>query len=239
MTGTVRAILIDPEKRAFTEIQIADSHKKIRTALRCRSFAAGAFLNGSAEDGGDAVYVSDDYLEDRDDPMFWFQVDADRNSPSSAPIAVLGLAVGVDPEGNGRDVNIGVDELAARITFAQRDILVTMANEIDEAVELMRPHFPDSDDASLRRRAEGLRCYRYKDGHWPDFAEIARWETIEANCAAILAEMAEQEAAEAARTSPDAAADPEVSAESDVRLVIDNKAPVVDATDEGAATKET
>ena len=178
MTNKIRAILIDPERRALREIQIADSDKKIRTALRCRSFAASAFLNGSVEDGGDAVYVSDDYLEDRGDPMFWFQVD--RNSPSSVPIAVLGLAAGIDPEGNGRDVSIGVDELAARITFAQRDILVTMASEIDEAVELMRPHFPDSDDASLRRRAVSLRWRRYQEGRWPDFAEIARDAAIEA-----------------------------------------------------------
>ena len=62
----------------------------------------------------------------------------------------------------------------------EADVLDTMAGEIAEAVELMRPHFPDSDEASLRRRAEGLRWYRYQEGCWSDFAEVAREEATEA-----------------------------------------------------------
>ena len=64
----------------------------------------------------------------------------------------------------------------------EADILETMASEIAEAVELMRPHFPDSDEASLRQRAMAQRRHLYQKGHWPDFAEIARFEAIEAAC---------------------------------------------------------
>lgn len=115
----MRAILIDPEKRTVTEIQIGDDYKEIQKALRCDSFTAGAHLGG-LEKGFDVVYVSDDNLEERDDPRFWFQIDANRNPPSSFPIAGLGLAQGVDPEGNCCDVKITAAELASRITFTER-----------------------------------------------------------------------------------------------------------------------
>jgi hypothetical protein len=87
-----RAILIDPEKRNFTEIQIGKGIKDIYKAIGCRCFTTGAFLTGSIEEGFDSVMVSDDDLEDRDDPRFWFQVDADRNP--SFPIAGRGLVTG-------------------------------------------------------------------------------------------------------------------------------------------------
>jgi hypothetical protein len=60
------------------------------------------------------------------------------------------------------------------------DILETMKAEIAEAVELMRPHFPSFNEDSLRRRAESLRAQRYRDGHWPDFAAMAKKETEDA-----------------------------------------------------------
>ena len=122
----MRAILIDPEKRTFTEIQLEDDdYRKIQATLRCRSFTTGAHLSGSIEQGFDAIYVSDDELPDEPTadnpgPRFWFQVDADRNPPSSYPIGSLGLAMGVDKEGAGCDVRISVAELTSRITFTQR-----------------------------------------------------------------------------------------------------------------------
>jgi hypothetical protein len=54
------------------------------------------------------------------------------------------------------------------------NILATMRDEIAEAVELMRPHFPADDDDALRRRAEASRSRRYANGTWPDFAEVAK-----------------------------------------------------------------
>jgi hypothetical protein len=56
------------------------------------------------------------------------------------------------------------------------DIIETLKAEIAEAVEMMRPHFPGDSEDSLCHRAESLRAQRYRDGHWPDFAEIARKE---------------------------------------------------------------
>ncbi len=117
----MRAILIDPEKQSLTEIQLkGDDFREITNVLGCQSFTTGAYLNGSIEHGFDVLNVSEDPLEDRDDPRFWFQVDADRDPPASFPIAGLGLATGVDKDGDGCDVRISVDELRARITFTRR-----------------------------------------------------------------------------------------------------------------------
>jgi hypothetical protein len=117
----MRAILIEPKKKTVTEIQLkSDDYREIRTVLQCHSYTTGAHLGGSIAKGFDAVFVSDDPLEERGDPRFWFQVDANREPPSSFPIAGRGLALGTDSKGNGCDVRIGVAELASRITFTQR-----------------------------------------------------------------------------------------------------------------------
>jgi hypothetical protein len=54
------------------------------------------------------------------------------------------------------------------------DILETMRAELAEAVELMRPHFPEESDSDLLNRAECWRPWRYQKGRWPDFAEMAK-----------------------------------------------------------------
>ena len=66
------------------------------------------------------------------------------------------------------------------------DVLATLVDEIAEAVELMRPYFPDDDDA-LRHRAIALRAERYRAGHWPDFELVAKAEAAEATAAAEAA----------------------------------------------------
>jgi hypothetical protein len=88
--------------------------------IGCDSFATGAYLNGSIEHGFDTVEVSDDPLEDEDNPRFWFQVDANRDPPSSYPIAGNGLATGTNQDGAPCDVRISIEELRSRITFTQR-----------------------------------------------------------------------------------------------------------------------
>jgi hypothetical protein len=47
-----------------------------------------------------------------------------------------------------------------------RDVLATMADEIAEAIEILRPHHPQDSEADLRRRAEGLRARRYQTSRW-------------------------------------------------------------------------
>jgi hypothetical protein len=118
--STHRAILIDPEARSITEVWIGDGCKSIQEAVGCDSFTTGSQpLCGSLSKGFDAVYCSDDALEDRD-PRFWFQVDADRDPPSSYPIAGRGLVLGTDKMGESSDARISIAALAKRITFTQR-----------------------------------------------------------------------------------------------------------------------
>jgi hypothetical protein len=49
-----------------------------------------------------------------------------------------------------------------------------MRAELAEAVELMRPHFPEYSESDLLNWAGSLRARRYQDGRWPDFAEMAK-----------------------------------------------------------------
>ena len=53
------------------------------------------------------------------------------------------------------------------------DVLETLNAELDEGARLLRPHYPEEDDAQLRVRAAGLRQECYARGHWPSDAEIA------------------------------------------------------------------
>jgi hypothetical protein len=53
------------------------------------------------------------------------------------------------------------------------DTFQTVLDEIAEAIELQRPHFPDDDEDNLRRRAEAWRPERYDTGRWPDWGDIA------------------------------------------------------------------
>jgi hypothetical protein len=52
------------------------------------------------------------------------------------------------------------------------DILETMRAELDEGAALLRPHYPNADDDSLRQHAEYWRPWRYKMGRWPSAEEI-------------------------------------------------------------------
>jgi len=57
------------------------------------------------------------------------------------------------------------------------DPLESLRAEIAEAIEMMRPHFPNRSEDSLRQLAEALRSERYRCGRWPDFVEMARKES--------------------------------------------------------------
>jgi hypothetical protein len=117
----MRAILIDPETQSLTEIELkAGDLREIRNAIGCRLFTTGVYLNGSLEAGFDSIDVGDDGLEGRDDSRFWFQVDADRDRPSSRPLAGRGLAVGTNKYGATCGLRISINELRARIVFTQR-----------------------------------------------------------------------------------------------------------------------
>jgi hypothetical protein len=118
----MRGYLVDSERQTIEEIDSAFEIEDMCRLLGCQIFTNGSRpLRGNIEDGFDVVYVSDDdLLEGRDDQRFWFQVDADRNPPSSHPIAGNGLVMGCDPEGKACDVQIAIDEVRARVTFTRR-----------------------------------------------------------------------------------------------------------------------
>ena len=117
----VRAFLVDPEKRAITEIEVEVDCGEIQKLIGCHYMTSGSRpLRGKISTGFDTLYVSDDMLEDGDNPRFWFQVDADSNPPSSYPIPGRGVVIGVDAEGETCSPKIGLPELERRITFTQR-----------------------------------------------------------------------------------------------------------------------
>lgn len=116
-----KAFLIDADLRSITEIDFVGGYTAIQKVVGCKSFTTGSRpLNGSILKGFDAIYVSDDYLEDRDDPKGWFQVDAHRDPPSSFPTAGRGLVIGTDRMGEDCSARISLEELTARVTFTRR-----------------------------------------------------------------------------------------------------------------------
>jgi hypothetical protein len=52
------------------------------------------------------------------------------------------------------------------------DVLETLKAELDWCVALLRPHYPEEDDAQLRDRAIDLRAECYARGRWPSDDEI-------------------------------------------------------------------
>jgi hypothetical protein len=140
----MRAFMIDAEHQTITKIDFAGGYEELQRALGCQSFTTGSRpLTGSLEQGFDAVYVSDDCLEDGDDPKHWFQIDADRNPPSSFPITGRGLVLGTDPDGEDCDARISLEELVPRITFTRRKFrgfkTTTGSTEGTIVIELQAP----------------------------------------------------------------------------------------------------
>ncbi len=70
---------------------------------------------------------------------------------------------------------------ATAIDIKPINVLATLADEIAEAIELQRPHFPNDDDDTLRARAKAWRQVRYANGRWPDFARVAEAEAAAAD----------------------------------------------------------
>jgi hypothetical protein len=117
----MRAYLIDPEQRTITEIDFGHDKRtrEIGQLIGCHYITTGSRpLNGSLEEGFDALFVSDDEIEG--DPKHWFQIDADRDPPSSFPITGRGLVIGTDRDGEDCDARVSLDELESRVTFTKR-----------------------------------------------------------------------------------------------------------------------
>ena len=133
----MRALLINPDFRTITEINIAGDWDLIREQLDAY-FITIAMPALFRHPGGaaDAVYIDDHQMEAQDDPRGWFQIDA------SAPHAGRALVIGIDPGephptelgvafyedlvgpdycgGAHCDARIRIADLAARVTFTRR-----------------------------------------------------------------------------------------------------------------------
>jgi hypothetical protein len=125
----VRALLIDAERQAITEIDFHGTPTEIQDAIGCQRYRddvqgyanpATKPLTGSVHAGYDTLYVDDDQLEAELDPRFWFQIDANEEPPSSPPIAGRGLVVGVNRNGGHCDACISIEMLKARVQFTRR-----------------------------------------------------------------------------------------------------------------------
>jgi hypothetical protein len=117
----MRAFMIDAEHQTITKIDFVGDYRKIQQAIGCGRFTTGSRpLTGSIEEGFDTLCVSDDEFEEADDPKHWFQIDAERDPPSSYPIAGRGLVIGVDRDGETCGARINLKELTARVTFTRR-----------------------------------------------------------------------------------------------------------------------
>jgi hypothetical protein len=112
------------------------------------------------------------------------------------------------PKGSKNKISIEVGRRRASVADPPRGILGSLNAEIDEAIELQRPHFPNDDEATLRVRAEQFRSYRYRHGWWPDFVAEAKKQAAE-RAAAESAFARELAAAHAAAIAAAAEKDPE------------------------------
>ena len=79
------------------------------------------------------------------------------------------------------------------------DPLKTMLAEIDYGISILRPHYPDEDDASLKERAMAMRPKCYQTGRWPTDEELADQKVAEELAAKKAAEAAKKAAEEAAK----------------------------------------
>jgi hypothetical protein len=119
----VRAYLIDSKAQTITEVKVGKGLPAIYSVLKCKHItASGKALRGNIADGFDSIFVSDEDIEglSPEETKYWFQVDADRDPPSSYPICGRGLVHGTDKLGEMCDVTISIAEVRSRITFTQR-----------------------------------------------------------------------------------------------------------------------
>jgi hypothetical protein len=72
--------------------------------------------------------------------------------------------------------------------------LETLRAELEECVELLRPHYPNETDERLHDRAISMRAERYATGRWPTDEEIEAQKTEEGAAAEVTLAKAEERA---------------------------------------------
>jgi hypothetical protein len=110
----MRAILIDPENKTLSEIQITDSDAEHLTIIQCEDAHQGAVLSRD-ETGYDAIIVNNDSLP-LDEPGF--VVDGDHHPFVRRAIAMRYTPFGETPQAVA-DLQISIEELTRRIKFVR------------------------------------------------------------------------------------------------------------------------
>jgi hypothetical protein len=184
----MRAILIDPERRAIEEIDVPidpegrapeeivlSIYEPIKKVLGGPVDTA-TWLNQMWDGSYDVVYVLDsDHW--RETPRFWFQLDIDPanrdDPPMSLPLGGKGLVLRVDERGREGAPAISVEALTKRVRFTERsrwDIRsawvcglsnAALLDELDVMLEI------EPRDSGVARRLEILHdeiCRRERGG---------------------------------------------------------------------------
>ena len=116
----MRAFIIDAEHRTVSEINFTDAPKRMEEIIGGKEIVTGSLALNVPVTGVDVVYIADDKRKAEEYPKRWFQIDADRDVPSSFPTPGRGLVVGVDIDGEICDSSISLEALTARTTFTRR-----------------------------------------------------------------------------------------------------------------------
>jgi hypothetical protein len=120
----MRAILIDPERRAIEEIDLPSASYEHIKAVLGGPVDTATWLNQAWDGSYDAVYVLDNFDHLTEPPRFWFQIDTegpDRDDPPmSFPIGGKGLILRVDERGRDCAAAISVEALTKRVRFTKR-----------------------------------------------------------------------------------------------------------------------
>jgi hypothetical protein len=112
----MRAILIDPQKQAFTEIQITDSDAEHRAILQCKELHRVAVL-GSDATGRDVIIVSNDGIDESVE--FGFVLGDDRHGHRCHGYGLVLRFAGENETVS--DLQISIEELAKQIAFTKPD----------------------------------------------------------------------------------------------------------------------
>ena len=81
----MRAFIIDAEHRTVSEINFTDAPKRMEEIIGGKEIVTGSLALNVPVTGVDVVYIADDKRKAEEYPKRWFQIDADRDVPSSFP----------------------------------------------------------------------------------------------------------------------------------------------------------
>lgn len=106
----MRAILIDPENKRVTEVQIPGGDETTGAAIN-KLIGSDLFCSGHYFDNNDTIYCDDEGLLGEELPMMF------RIGMEGQPIPGKGLVVGADEGGNSVDAKTSVGEITEKVRW--------------------------------------------------------------------------------------------------------------------------